>query len=133
MDSSLKTKSCLPTVTQHKPATVKDKTLVKIYKRIAIYATGITKRTNVCRPTVLLLSPQRTQQRNLLLLATAVKLTRKISAQVASGVKQATTAIAPVRATARTIPEIVQAKEASQFADATGTLTKMLVKHKLLV
>jgi len=142
VDSSLKTKSCLPTAIQHKPATVKVKTLVKLYKRIAIYATGTTKAANVCRPVNLLLevlrrSQQRNQQRSLLLLATTVKLTR-ISAQITSGVVLATMACAPpgVRVnahTTRATAEIVQAMDTSQFAGATGPLTTMPVMHKLLV
>ncbi len=142
MDSSLKTKPFSPTVTQHNPATVKDKTLVKLYKRIAIYVTGTTTVANACRPVnlrleVLRRSQQRNQQRSLLLLATTVKLTR-ISAQITSGVELATTACAPlgVRAnahTTRATTEIVQAMDTSQFADATGPLTTMPVMHKLLV
>jgi hypothetical protein len=142
VDSSLKTKPFSPTVTQHKPATVKDKTLVKLYKRIAIYAIGTTTVTNVCPPVnplleVLRRSQQRNQQRSLLLLATTVKLTR-ISAQVVSGVQLANMASAPLGVrvnahTTRATTEIVQVMETSQFADATGPLTKMPVMHKLLV
>ena len=113
-----------------------------LYKRIAIYATGTA---NVCRPVNLLLevlrrSQQRNQQinqqRSLLLLDTTVKLT-SISAQVVSGVQLANMASVPleIRADARTtrdIPEVVQAMGTTQFAGATGTLTKMSVTHKLL-
>jgi hypothetical protein len=128
----------LPTAIQHKPATVKVKTLVKLYKRIAIYAIGTTTVTNVCPPVNLLLEVlRRSQQRSLLLLATTVRLTR-ISAQITSGVELATTACAPlgVRAnahTTRATTEIVQAMDTSQFVDATGSLTTMPVMHKLLV
>ena len=97
---------------------------MKLYKRIAIYAIGTTTVTNVCPPVNLLLE-------------VTVKLTR-ISAQVASGVKLATAACAPPRVranahTTRATTEIVQVMETSQFADATGPLTKMPVMQKLLV